>query len=86
MAQYEGSRMISRIKVEDEQLKDVFQIELLGITLDTENNELHLSFFGNGYRNIVIGLDPLKNVGSGTITNQGLFDYEVSKFNDLPDE
>ena len=72
---------MQKIAIQDELLRTIFGIELLGIT--EHEGKITLSFFGNGHRDIEVQTKPLSNTGSGCIMTQGLFDSKVKEFEDL---
>ena len=51
-----------------------------------DNGTITLNFYGKGHRAIVIRTNPLENVGSGTITDQDLFDDRVNNLEELHKE
>ena len=74
-------KILQKIAIKDQQLKNNFGIEIMSVVED--NGTITLGFYGNGHRDIVIRTKPLENVGSGTITDQDLFDDRVNELEKL---
>lgn len=72
---------MQKIAIRDQQMKDNFGIEIMGNVED--NGTKTLNFHGSSHRSIVIDTNPLENVGSGTITDQDLFDSRVKELEAL---
>ena len=72
---------MQKIAIKDQQLKNVFGIEIMGVV--EHEGTITLNFYGKGHRAIVLKTEPLENVGSGTITDQDLFDDRVNELEKL---